>query len=139
MGMDVGGSKGGAKGDINVTPLIDIVLVLLIIFMVLVPTMLKHMTANVPRKAPENTPPPPIELQPIVVEYTAKGELTVNLDPVAPEALADKVRDRLKTDRQKVVFFKIEDDALYGSAIRFMDIVKGAGASTLAIMTEDPK
>lgn len=137
MGMDVGGSKSGPKGEINVTPLIDVVLVLLIIFMVLVPSMLKEITANVPKKPDENTPPPPPTEVPIVVEYTGAGELTLNTEPVAPEALADKVRERLKADRQKVVFFKIEDDAQYGHVVRFMDIVKGAGAKTLGIVTKD--
>jgi len=51
MGMDVGGGKKGAHADINMTPLIDIVLVLLIIFMVLVPSLMKHHTANVPKPA----------------------------------------------------------------------------------------
>ncbi len=137
MGMDVGSSKGGAKGDINITPLIDVVLVLLIIFMVLVPSMLKEITANVPRKADPNTPPPPPGSDPIVLEYTAKRELTINTEPVAPEALADKIGDRLKHDRQKVVFFKIEDDAIYGEVVKFMDIVRGAGAKTLGIVTKE--
>ncbi len=137
MGMDVGGSKGGAKSDINITPLIDVVLVLLIIFMVLTPSMLKHMTANVPRKPDINTPPPPPGSDPIVVEYRASGDLLLNQDPVAPEALADKVAERLKHDRQKVVFFKVEDDASYGSTVKFMDIVRGAGAKTLGIVTKD--
>ncbi len=137
MAMDVGSSKGGPKGDINITPLIDVVLVLLIIFMVLTPSMLKELTANVPRKAEVNTPPPPPGSEPIVLEYTAKRELTLNSEPVAPEALADKVSDRLKHDHGKVVFFKIEDDALYGEVVRFMDIVRGAGAKTLGIITKD--
>ena len=138
MAMDVGGGKKGARADINVTPLIDVVLVLLIIFMVLTPTMLKHMTANVPRKADANTPPPPPGVaDPIVVEMTGKGELTLNTEPVAFDALADKVADRLKHDSKKVVFFKIEDDAMYGDAIRAMDLVRGAGAHTLAIVTKD--
>jgi biopolymer transport protein ExbD len=133
--MDVGGSKKGARSDINVTPLIDVVLVLLIIFMVLTPSMLKHMTANVPRKAPDNTPEPPVP--PIVLEYTAKREITINTEPVAFEAVGDRVRERLKSDRQKVVFFKIEDDALYGEVVKLMDIVRGSGAKTLGIVTKD--
>ena len=88
--------KKGAMADINVTPLIDVVLVLLIIFMVLVPSMLKHMTANVPRKAPPDAPPPDPSATPIVVEYTAKREITVNTEAVAWEALADKIAERLK-------------------------------------------
>ncbi len=137
MGMDVGSGKGGPKGEINLTPLIDVVLVLLIIFMVLTPSMLKHMTANVPRKADINTPPPPPGNEPIVIEYRASRELTINSDPVSPEALQDKITEKLKHDRQKVVFFKIEDDALYGEVVRFMDIVRGAGAKTLGIVTKD--
>src|ERR1041385_1805710 len=97
MGMDVGGSKKGAKGDINVTPLIDVVLVLLIIFMVLTPSMLKHLTATVPRKADDSSPQPPGEA-PIMVEYTAKRELTVNGDPVTPEALHDRLVERLRAE-----------------------------------------
>jgi biopolymer transport protein TolR len=136
MAMDVGGGRKGVRADINVTPLIDVVLVLLIIFMVLVPSMLKELTANIPRKDESNTPPDP-SASPVVVEYTAKGELTLNGEPLAPEALADKIAEKIKYKSQKVVFFKIEDDAPYGDAIRFMDIVRGAGATTLGIVTKD--
>ena len=133
MAMDVGGKKG-PRGDINVTPLIDVVLVLLIIFMVLTPSMLKHLDATVPKKADETTAPPPTE-SPIMVEYTAKRELAVNGEPVRPEALADALAERLRSDRQKVVFFRAEDLAPYGEVVRLMDIARGAGARTLAIVS----
>jgi len=136
MSMDVGGPKGSTKCDINVTPLVDVVLVLLIIFMVLTPSMLKHMEANVPQKSETDTPPDPGN-PPIVVEYTAKREITVNTEPVAFEALADKISERLKFDRKKLVFFKVEDAALYGEVVKLMDTVRGAGAKTLGIITED--
>ncbi|MFZ5896652.1 MAG: ExbD/TolR family protein [Myxococcota bacterium] len=136
MAMDVGGKKGGVRGDINVTPLIDVVLVLLIIFMVLVPSMLKELTANIPKKDTSDTPPDP-NVVPIVVEYTGNRELSVNQEAVAPEALADKVSERLKYKNQKVVFFKVDDEANYGEVVHFMDIVKGAGATTLGIVTKD--
>ena len=135
MGMDVGGSKKGAKGDINITPLIDVVLVLLIIFMVLTPTMLKHMTANVPRK--DDSAQADVAAAPIVLEVSAKSELSLNMEPVAAEALGDKVGERLKHDRQKVVFFKVDDEAPYGDVVKFMDIVKGSGAKTLGVITKD--
>jgi len=135
MAMAVGNKKG-AKGDINVTPLIDIVLVLLIIFMVLVPSMLKELTANVPKKDKSDTPPDPTSV-PIVVEYTAQKELSVNQESVAPELLAEKIGERLKFKSQKVVFFKIDDEAPYGDVVHFMDIVRGAGATTLGIVTKD--
>jgi biopolymer transport protein TolR len=136
MGMDVGNGKKGTKGDINVTPLIDVVLVLLIIFMVLVPSMLKELHANIPKKDTSTTPPDP-NVVPIVVEYTANRELSVNQEPVAPEGLAERIGERIKYKTQKVVFFKIDDDAPYGEVVRFMDIVKGAGATTLGIVTKD--
>jgi biopolymer transport protein TolR len=136
MAMNVRRGKKGVRGDINVTPLIDVVLVLLIIFMVLVPSMLKELTTNIPKKDNSNTPPDP-NVVPIVVEYTGNRELSVNQEPVAPEALADKVGERLKFKNQKVVFFKIDDDAPYGEVVHFMDLVKGAGATTLGIVTKD--
>ena len=131
--MDVGSSSKGPKADINVTPLVDIVLVLLIIFMVLTPSMLKHLTATVPRKADEVAAPSTDTA--IVVEYTADRELSVNTEPVAPEALADKLAERLRPLRQKVVFFKADDEAPYGEVVRLMDVARGAGAETLAVIT----
>jgi biopolymer transport protein ExbD len=128
--------RKGPRGDINVTPLIDVVLVLLIIFMVLTPSMLKHLDATIPKKADEASAPPPTEA-PIVLEYSAKRELAVNGEPVRPEALATVLADRLRADRQKVVFFKAEDQAPYGEVVRFMDIARGAGARTLAVVTAE--
>ena len=135
MAMDVGGKKKGPRSEINVTPLVDIVLVLLIIFMVLTPTMLKNIAATVPEKAEEQQPQVPSESA-IVVEYTAKRELSVNLEPVSVEGLQDKLIERLKAQRQKAVFFKAEDDAPYGEVVRLLDIARGSGAQTLAIVTE---
>jgi biopolymer transport protein ExbD len=136
MAFSVGGGKGQPSGEINVTPLIDIVLVLLIIFMVMTPVMLKELVAKVPQKSTELVPQPPGE-NPIVVELDARDQLSLNGEPVAPEALAGAVGERLRHDRQKVVFFKIDDDANYGRAVRIMDLCKGAGAATLGIITKD--
>jgi len=66
-------------------------------------------------------------------------QLSLNGEAVAPETLGVKVSDRLAHDRQKVVFFKISDDANYGRAVRLMDICKGAGAKTLGIVTKDDR
>ena len=135
MSFASGGGKG-PSGDINVTPLIDIVLVLLIIFMVLTPVMLKEIAAVVPRKATEDLPVPPGGA-PIVVRLDADGHLTVGGVNVAPEALPAVVGDRLTHNRQKVVFFDFDDPANYGRAVKIMDICKGAGAKTLGIVTRD--
>jgi biopolymer transport protein TolR len=135
MAMDVGSKKGGIRGDINVTPLVDVVLVLLIIFMVLTPSTLKHLTANVPKKPDEPTPPTPTDTS-IVVECTAGREISINSEPVALEALGPKLVDRLRGSRQKVVFFKADDETAYGDVVRLMDVARGVGAETLAVVTE---
>ena len=132
MSMDVGSKS--VRSDINVTPLVDVVLVLLIIFMVLTPSTLKHLDATVPKKADETAAPPPTEA-PILVEYTAKRELTVNGEPVQPDALPAALAARLRDDRQKVVFFKAEDQAAYGEVVRLMDVARGSGAKVLAVVT----
>jgi biopolymer transport protein TolR len=138
MAFSVGTGKRGPQADINVTPLIDVVLVLLIIFMVMTPVMLKELVAKVPQKQTENVPLPPGESA-IVVELDAHDQLALNGEAVAPEALGAKVAGRLAHDRQKVVFFKISDDANYGRAVRVMDVCKGAGARTLGIVTKDDR
>jgi biopolymer transport protein TolR len=135
MAFSVGGAKGRPSGEINVTPLIDIVLVLLIIFMTMTPVMLKELVAKVPQKSTELVPQPPGD-NPIIVELDAADRLMLNGEAVAPEALGAQVGERLRHDRQKVVFFKIDDDANYGRAVRVMDICKGAGAATLGIITK---
>jgi biopolymer transport protein ExbD len=138
MAFSVGGAKGRPSGEINVTPLIDIVLVLLIIFMTMTPVMLKELVAKVPPKSAELVPQPPGE-NPIVVELDGRDQVSLNGEAVAPEALGEQVGERLRHDRQKVVFFKIDDDANYGRAVKIMDICKGAGAATLGIITKDEK
>jgi biopolymer transport protein ExbD len=138
MAFSVGGGRRGPQGEINVTPLIDIVLVLLIIFMVMTPVTLKELVAKIPQKQVENIPQPPGE-NPIVVELDAHDALSLNGQPVAAEALGSEVAERLLHDRQKVVFFKIDDEASYGRAVRVMDVCKGAGARTLGIVTKDAR
>lgn len=136
MGMDVGGDKKGARADINMTPLIDIVLVLLIIFMVLMPAAMKHHTANVPQKAPDSAAAPPPSDN-IIIEYNKDRQISVNAEPISWEALATNLADRLKSKAKKVVFFKIEDDANYGETVKLMDTARGAGAELLGIITPD--
>jgi biopolymer transport protein TolR len=130
------GTGKGTSSEINVTPLIDIVLVLLIIFMVLTPVMLKEIAAAVPRKATDAEPPPP-GAAPIVVKLDAAGNLMLSGEPIAPEALSSRVAERLIHDRQKLVFFDIDDSASYGRAVKLMDVCKGAGARILGVVTRD--
>jgi len=135
MAIALGRERNGVQADINVTPLIDVVLVLLIIFMVLTPSMLKHLRIAVPNQATDAAAASPGEI-PIVVEYTAQRKLTVNTEPVSPDALATKLAERLRSDAKRVVFFKAEDQAPYGEVVRLMDVARGAGAKILAVVTK---
>jgi biopolymer transport protein ExbD len=135
MALSVGGKSGAIRGEINVTPLVDVVLVLLIIFMVLTPSTLKHLTASVPKKSDEPTPPDVTDTT-IVVEYGPNRELSINGEALAVETLRDKLAERLRSSRQKVVFFKADDDVPYGEVVRLMDVARGVGAQTLAVVTQ---
>jgi len=128
-------NRQSLRAEINVTPLVDVVLVLLIIFMVLTPSMLKQLEANIPEKPLEPTAALPNDSS-IVVAYTAARGLTVNDQPVAPEVLADTLVERLRGARQKVVFFKADDEVPYGDVVHLMDVARGVGAETLAVVTE---
>lgn len=136
MSFGAGAGGKGPSSEINVTPLIDIVLVLLIIFMVLTPVMLKELSAVVPRQAVDESPAPPGS-PPIVVRLNGAGSLSLGGEVVPLESLRARVAERLSHDRQKVVFFDVDDSANYGRAVRIMDICKGAGARTLAIVTRE--
>src|ERR1700749_1309835 len=111
MAFSVGNGKG-PRSDINVTPLIDIVLVLLIVFMVMTPVMLKELVAKIPQEQTDNTPQPPGE-NPTVVSLATSGGITLGSESIAIEQLAAAVSERLTHDRQKVVFFRIDDRASY--------------------------
>jgi biopolymer transport protein ExbD len=127
--------SGGVRSDINITPLVDVVLVLLIIFMVMTPTLLKQMELTVPEKADVQIQPPTTADQ-VVVGVTAEGKISINKEMIAEAALTERMHDIMKSSRDKLVFFDIDDDANYGDTMHIMDVVRGAGAKTLGIMTK---
>ncbi len=128
--------SGGVRSDINITPLVDVVLVLLIIFMVMTPTLLKQMELTVPDKADTQLMPPPTTMDQIVVGVTAEGKISINKEMIAEAALTERMHDLMRSSRDKLVFFDIDDDANYGDVMHVMDVVRGAGAKILGIMTK---
>jgi biopolymer transport protein ExbD len=135
MGAKIGGSKG-PQADINVTPLVDIVLVLLIIFMVITPLLAKNIPVEVPMKAEMEEPPEQMKEQ-VVVKLFVDQHIEVNTEEVALEGLEAVIADAMtgRSFEDKVVFFEAEDDAPYGLAVAVLDAVKGVGGVTLGMMT----
>jgi biopolymer transport protein TolR len=134
--MAFGGSGGGGvRSDINITPLVDVVLVLLIIFMVMTPTLLKQMELTVPEKADVQIQTPQVSDQ-VVVGVTKDGKISINKEMIAESAFIERMHEIMKNSRDKLVFFNIDDDANYGDVMHVMDMTRGCGAKTLGIMTQ---
>ncbi len=134
--MAFGSATGGAvRSDINITPLVDVVLVLLIIFMVATPMLIKDLDLTVPEKAETQIASPTTANQ-VVVSVTKEGLVQINREPVLESQLNEKIHDLMTARSDKLVFFDIDEDANYGEAIHVMDVVRGAGAKTLGIMTK---
>jgi biopolymer transport protein ExbD len=128
-------SGSGPKSDINITPLVDVVLVLLIIFMVMTPSLIKEMPVEVPEKADVQLATPTTSDQ-LVVKISREGTITVKGEPVLQPALIDYMRERLAVRADKLVFFDIDDGANYGDAMHVMDLCRGAGAKVLGLKTK---
>ncbi|WP_437651157.1 ExbD/TolR family protein [Sorangium sp. So ce362] len=129
------------SSDINVTPLVDVVLVLLIIFMVVTPLLEKDIGVRVPdtEQVKVDTPPPPDQL---VVRVSAQGELLVNDERVERADLVGKLRpllERQSRPQDRIVFVVADDSAVYGTVVEVLDGAKAAGAQTLGMMTELPE
>ncbi|MDB4966952.1 MAG: Biopolymer transport protein ExbD/TolR [Myxococcales bacterium] len=129
------GGAGGLRADINITPLVDVVLVLLIIFMVMTPTLLKQMELTVPEKAEVNLAPPPTTDQ-VVVGVTKDGKININKEMIAEASFIERMHEIMKNSRDKLVFFDIDDEAIYGDVMHVMDMTRGCGAKTLGVMTK---
>ena len=134
--MGMGGSAPGEyKSDINITPLVDVVLVLLIIFMVITPLLQMGYDVKVPPKNPPNTnQPPPTDL--IIVSLTPQNKIYLNKDEVNAQTLSLRLTEILKNRANKTVFFSGDDAATYGEVIRVMDICRSAGAKSMGIVME---
>ncbi|HMF76480.1 MAG TPA: biopolymer transporter ExbD [Bryobacteraceae bacterium] len=135
MAMAVGGS-GGARADINVTPLIDVLLVLLIIFMVITPLTPHGLDTLVPQPPPPNQPPPPPQSDPtVVIEVAKEGTLKINGQDIKETDLQEKLEGIFKTRATKVVFVKGDPDVDYRYVAQAIDDSKGAGLDKVGIMT----
>ena len=133
------GTVSGPKSDINITPYIDILLVLLIIFMVIQPTTQYDLRARVPNKPPEDLPENVVvKSDAIVVAISLAGEISINQDPVDLSQLGTRLFDIYSARANKNMFIQAHDELPFGDVIRVIDLAKGAGVGDIGLMAETP-
>jgi biopolymer transport protein ExbD len=137
MAMDVGGAKGGPKSDINVTPLVDVMLVLLIIMMLIAPMLQKGVPVTLP--VADNTVDKPETQNQTVVAVDSKNKFYVDGIQVERSILADRVKTKLEDKTERIVLIKGDQDASYSSIMAAMDDLRKVGIEDIGLITERKK
>jgi biopolymer transport protein ExbD len=135
MAMSVGGTSGGPKADINMTPMIDILLVLIIIFMVITPLTPKGLEALVPQPPPPNVKQSAADQRTVVVSVNADRSMLINQEPTDEGNLGPRLEEIFKTRAERVMFVKGDPSLEFQYEARVIDIAKGAGIDKVGLMT----
>jgi biopolymer transport protein TolR len=134
MAMDVGGAKGGPKSDINVTPLVDVMLVLLIIMMLIAPMLQKGVPVTLP--IADNTVDKPETQNQTVVAVDSKNKFYVDGIEVERSIMADRVKTKLEDKTERIVLIKGDQDASYSAIMTAMDDLRKVGIEDIGLITE---
>jgi biopolymer transport protein TolR len=131
------GSK--VNSDINVTPMVDVMLVLLIIFMVITPMLQKGVSVDLAMVNNPTTMPDADKEDALLVAVNREGKVFFGTDPIAVDQLTQKVKDRLSAKTDKRVFIKADARAKFGWVVEVVDNVRAAGVDQLGLLTEQRK
>src|ERR1700687_4413854 len=135
MGMTVGGPGGGPKADINMTPMIDVLLVLIIIFMVITPLTPKGLEALVPQPPPPNAKPNTSDQRTVVIVIDKDHKMQINSEPVTDDRLQGRLEEIFKPRAERVVFVKGDPSLDFQWVAKAIDIAHGAGIDKVGLMT----
>ena len=133
MAMQLGG-KGGVKSDINVTPLIDVMLVLLIIMMIIAPMLQKGVDVRLPTAS--NTQDKPETQDQTVVAVTADGRMHLDAIPYSDQDMPQRIQEKLETKKEKVVYLKADQDASYSRVMAAFDVLRKAQVEDIGLIAE---
>jgi biopolymer transport protein ExbD len=134
MAMDVGGAKGGVKSEINVTPLVDVMLVLLIIMMLVAPMLQQGVSVKLP-KADNTVDKPEVQGQ-TVVAIAQDKRIYVNAKAVSDAEIGTRVNEILESKKDKVVIIKADEEVEYSAVMAAMDGLRQAGIEDIGLITE---
>jgi biopolymer transport protein ExbD len=133
--MAVGGPNEGPRADINMTPMIDILLVLIIIFMVITPLTPKGLEALVPQPAPPNQQQSEADQRTVVIIVNKDKSMMINTEPTSMESMGKRLEEIFKTRAERVVFVKGDPDLEFETVAKVIDVAKGVGIDKVGLMT----
>ena len=136
MAMKLGGGDQAVAPEVNVTPLVDVALVVLIIFMVVTPLLVRQVNLHLPSPDAASAPPSPSDEKPIVVAVDAAGTVRLGRDVVDVAELERRLPRMIAASTSKVVHFDADDSLPYADAVKVVDRARGAGATKIAIVTK---
>jgi biopolymer transport protein TolR len=137
MAMDLGGAKGGVKSDINVTPLVDVMLVLLIIMMLVAPMLQQGVAVRLPTAS--NTVDKPETQEQTVLAISKDKSFYLNAKPVSEGEMATRLNEILENKKEKVVLIKADEEVEYSAVMTAMDQLRNAGIEDIGLITERKK